>query len=43
MGNGAAFDVAIAGFAMAYAAQTERDYRLFLDAIRTGTIEARAA
>jgi uncharacterized protein (DUF2252 family) len=43
MGNGGAFDTAIAGFAMAYATQTERDFRLFLEAIKAGTIEARAA
>jgi hypothetical protein len=43
MGNGSAFDTAIAGFAMAYATQTERDFRLFLEAIKAGTIEARAA
>jgi uncharacterized protein (DUF2252 family) len=42
MGSGGAFDTAIAGFAMAYAAQTERDYRLFLEAIKAGTIEAHA-
>jgi uncharacterized protein (DUF2252 family) len=43
MGNGSAFDTAIAGFAMAYATQTERDFRLFLEAIKAGIIEARAA
>jgi len=42
MGNGSAFDTAIAGFAMAYAAQTDRDFRLFLEAIKAGVIEARA-
>ncbi len=42
MGSGGAFDTAIAGFAMAYATQTEHDYRLFLEAIRAGVIEARA-
>jgi hypothetical protein len=42
MGSGGAFDAAIAGFAMAYAAQTERDHRLFLEAIKAGAIEARA-
>jgi uncharacterized protein (DUF2252 family) len=41
MGNGTAFDTAIAGFAMAYAAQTERDFRLFLEGIKSGVIEAR--
>ena len=41
MGRGETFDIAIAAFAMAYADQTEHDWRLFLDAIRTGRIEAR--
>jgi uncharacterized protein (DUF2252 family) len=43
MGSGGAFDTAIAGFAMAYAAQTDRDFRLFVEAIKSGVIEARAA
>ncbi len=43
MGNGSTFDAAIASFAMAYATQTERDFRLFLEAIKAGAIEARAA
>jgi uncharacterized protein (DUF2252 family) len=43
MGNGTACDAAIAGFAMVYATQTERDFRLFLEAIKAGVIEARAA
>jgi len=42
MGSGTAFDAAVAGFAMAYAAQTERDHRLFLEAIKAGVIEADA-
>ena len=37
----AAFDAAIAEFAMAYAAQIERDWREFVEAIKSGTIEAR--
>jgi hypothetical protein len=28
---------------MAYAAQTDRDFRLFLEAIKSGVIEARTA
>ena len=43
MGSGGAFDSAIADFALAYADQTDRDWRLFNDAIKTGWIEARAA
>jgi uncharacterized protein (DUF2252 family) len=43
MGNGSAFDAAIAGFAMAYAIQTDRDFRLFQEAIKAGAIEAQAA
>jgi uncharacterized protein (DUF2252 family) len=42
MGNGSTFDTAIAGFAMAYATQTDRDFRLFLEAIKSGVIEAHA-
>ena len=40
MGNAAAFDNAIAEFAIAYADQTERDWRTFLSAIETGRITA---
>jgi uncharacterized protein (DUF2252 family) len=40
IGSGDAFDVAIAEFAMEYADQTERDWRLFLEAIKHGQIEA---
>ncbi len=43
MGSGGAFDAAIAAFAVAYAAQTEADWRLFLDAIKSGAIDAHAA
>lgn len=42
LGSGGAFDSAIAEFAMEYADQTERDWRLFLEAIKTGLIEARS-
>jgi uncharacterized protein (DUF2252 family) len=41
MGSGGVFDAAIADFAMVYAAQVERDWRLFLEAIKAGVIEAR--
>jgi uncharacterized protein (DUF2252 family) len=41
MGSGTAFDVAIEEFAMAYAGQVERDWRLFTEAIKSGAIEAR--
>jgi uncharacterized protein (DUF2252 family) len=40
MGDDSEFDKAIAEFAMAYADQTERDWRAFLDAIKTGRITA---
>ncbi len=43
MGEGTEFDKAIAKFAMAYADQTERDWRAFLDAINAGRISAAAA
>lgn len=42
MGSGGVFDAAIADFAMVYAGQVERDWRLFLEAIKAGVIEARA-
>ncbi len=41
VGSGGAFDCAIADFAMTYANQVERDWRLFIEAIKFGTIEAR--
>jgi len=41
MGSGGTFDAAIAEFAMAYAGQVERDWRLFVEAIKSGAIEAR--
>ena len=40
LGSGGAFDAAIADFAMAYATQVERDWRQFLDAIKSGAIVA---
>jgi hypothetical protein len=40
LGSGGAFDAAIADFAVAYAEQTERDWRSFLDAIKAGLIDA---
>jgi uncharacterized protein (DUF2252 family) len=43
LGTGTAFDAAIARFAMDYAVQTEKDWRLFLEAIKAGQIEARGA
>lgn len=41
MGSGEAFDTALAEFALAYAGQVENDWRLFVDAIKSGAIEAR--
>ena len=41
IGAGGGFDTAIADFAMAYAGQVAQDCRLFLEAIKAGTIEAR--
>jgi uncharacterized protein (DUF2252 family) len=43
LGTGTAFDAAVARFAVEYAAQTEIDWRLFLEAIKAGQIEARGA
>ena len=42
MGSGGVMDAAIADFAMAYADQTGRDWRLFEEAIKSGVIEAQA-
>ncbi len=42
MGSQGAFDAAIAEFAIAYAAQVESDWRLFVEAIKAGVIEARS-
>jgi uncharacterized protein (DUF2252 family) len=41
MGSGGAFDTAIAEFALAYSIQVESDWRLFVEAIKAGVIEAR--
>ena len=41
IGTGTAFDNAIASFALAYAAQNHADWRLFLEAIKAGHIDAR--
>jgi uncharacterized protein (DUF2252 family) len=41
IGTGAAFESAIAAFAMAYAAQNKADWRLFLEAIKAGQIDPR--
>jgi uncharacterized protein (DUF2252 family) len=40
IGDGNEFDRAMAAFAMAYADQSERDWRIFLDAINAGRISA---
>ena len=42
IGSGGAFDAAIADFAMAYAQQVESDWRMFVEAIKSGAIEARS-
>jgi uncharacterized protein (DUF2252 family) len=42
VGTGMTFDSAIANFALAYAAQNQADWRLFLEAIKAGQIDARA-
>ena len=42
MGNGSAFDMAITGFAVAYAAQTRRDWGLLRAAMKSGPIVARS-
>jgi uncharacterized protein (DUF2252 family) len=41
VGSGVAFDTAIAEFATAYAGQIQNDWRLFVEAIKSGTIETR--
>ena len=43
MGDGSEFDKAIAEFAMAYADQTQHDWRALLDAIEAGRIPAHEA
>ena len=40
LGNGDAFDRAIANFSVAYADQNERDYTTFVNAVNTGRIAA---
>jgi uncharacterized protein (DUF2252 family) len=40
IGSGGVFDAAIADFGVAYAAQTESDWHVFVDAIKSGRIEA---
>ncbi len=40
LGNGDAFDKAIAKFALAYADRTESDHQLFVNAVRSGKIQA---
>jgi hypothetical protein len=40
VGTGTAFDEAIASFAVAYADQTEKDWKAFLAAIEAGRIVA---
>jgi uncharacterized protein (DUF2252 family) len=40
LGSGGVMDGAVADFAMSYADQTERDWRLFLEAIKSGQIKA---
>ena len=42
MGNGVAFETAIASFAMAYAGQVREDWKLFGAAIKSGQIDAGA-
>jgi uncharacterized protein (DUF2252 family) len=43
IGTGMAFDSAISAFALAYAAQNRADWRLFLEAIKAGQIDANGA
>ena len=40
LGSSAAFDEALAAFALAYADQNDRDYRSFLDGIRSGRVRS---
>jgi uncharacterized protein (DUF2252 family) len=40
-GSGGSFDTAIADFAMKYAQQVENDWRLFVETIKSGVLEAR--
>ncbi len=43
LGTGMGFDSAIASFALAYATQNQADWRLFLEAIKAGQIDAGGA
>jgi hypothetical protein len=43
IGTGSAFDSAISAFALAYAAQNRADWRLFLEAVKAGQIDASGA
>lgn len=43
IGTGTAFDSAISAFALAYAAQNKADWRLFVEAIKAGQIDAHGA
>ena len=40
LGKSTAFDDSLAAFAVSYADQNDRDYESFLDAIRSGRIQA---
>ena len=41
MGSSGSFDAAVAEFALSYADQVDSDWRRFVEAIKSGTIEAR--
>jgi uncharacterized protein (DUF2252 family) len=43
LGTGSAFDSAVSAFALAYAAQNKADWRLFLEAVKAGQIDASGA
>jgi hypothetical protein len=40
MGSGTSFDAAVAEFALTYADQVDQDWRLFVEAIKSGALEA---
>jgi uncharacterized protein (DUF2252 family) len=42
MGSGASFDTAVVEFALSYADQVDRDWRRFVEAIKSGALEARS-
>lgn len=42
IGSGTSFEAAIADFAIAYGRQVESDWRMFVEAIKSGVIEARS-